>query len=147
MYQNSNYQKGKDYIGVGVGAVLLEEERILLLHRLKDPETGYWSLPGGGVELGETIENAIKRELKEELSIDIEILELLGVTNHILPESGVHWVSPVFLVRNISGVPRNMEEEKHRKLYWFEVNQLPELLTLTTVHAINLLNKHKTKIR
>ncbi|MDJ0572861.1 MAG: NUDIX domain-containing protein [Pleurocapsa sp. MO_192.B19] len=142
MYAESKYQKGKDYIGVGVGAVLIEEKQILLLQRLKQPEAGHWSIPGGAVEFGETIEDALKRELKEELSINVEIVSLLGVTNHILPQSEAHWVSPVFLVKIVSGNPRNVEENKHKALRWFKIKQLPESITLTTSNAISLLNKH-----
>ena len=49
------------------------------------------------VEFGETVEDDVKRELKEELSVEAGMVALLGATDHILPQEGVHWVSPVFL--------------------------------------------------
>jgi 8-oxo-dGTP diphosphatase len=142
MKYQSNLIKGKDYIGVGVGAIIFEQDQVLLVKRLKEPEAGCWSIPGGAVEFGETIEDAIKRELKEELSIDSEIITLLGVTNHILPQAGTHWVSPVFLVKIISGTPQNMEENKHSDLRWFEISCLPDNITLTTKSAVKFLNKY-----
>lgn len=55
-------QKGKDFIGVGVGAIILNENNeILLLLRERPPEAGCWSIPGGKVDLFETIEDSIKR--------------------------------------------------------------------------------------
>jgi len=92
-------EKGRDYLGVGVGAIVVDRGRVLLLKRRKEPEAGCWGIQGGAVEFGEPIEDAVKRELKEELSVEVELVALLGVTDHILPHAGVHWVSPVFLAR------------------------------------------------
>lgn len=79
--------QGKDYIGVGVGAVIKNSSgEILLLLRNKEPEKGCWSIPGGKVEMFETLEEAIKREVKEEVNVDIEITKLITVTNHIISE-------------------------------------------------------------
>ncbi len=100
----STLERGKDYVGVGVGAVIVEDQQILLIKRLKPPEAGYWAIQGGAVEFGETIEHAIKREVKEELDVESDIVTLLGVTDHILPAEGVHWVAPVFLIK-ITGTP------------------------------------------
>ncbi len=138
----SSLKKGKDYIGVGVGAIIVEQDQVLLLKRLKDPEAGCWSIAGGAVDFGETIEDAIKRELKEELAVDIEISTLLGVTNHILPEAETHWVSPVFLVEIVSGTPKIMEADKHSDLRWFKISRLPDNITLTTSSAVNFLSQY-----
>ena len=59
-------QKGKDYIGIGVGAAIINEKNeMLLLFRNKAPEAGCWNIPGGSVELFETVKEAVKREVKE----------------------------------------------------------------------------------
>lgn len=75
---------------MGVGAIVVDRGRVLLLKRRKEPESGCWGIQGGAVEFGETIEDAVKRELKEELSVGVEIVALLGVTDHILPHAGIH---------------------------------------------------------
>lgn len=130
-------KKGKDYIGVGVGAVLVNDKaEVLLLLRKKAPEAGCWSIPGGTVEFGETIEDALLRELKEELGIESQIIKLLRVTNHILKDEKIHWVSPCFLVKTVSGVPENRETDAHSSLAWFSVSSLPKNFTLTTELAI-----------
>jgi ADP-ribose pyrophosphatase len=130
---------GRDYIGVGVGAVLVQRGAILLLRRVKDPEAGCWGIQGGAVEFGESIADAVRREMREELDVEVAILALLGVTDHILPHERIHWVSPVFSVRVISGIPRNAEPHKHSELRWFQIDQLPDNLTLPTRNALRLL--------
>ena len=68
---------------VGVGAVVFDDEAVLLVRRNQDPARGQWSLPGGVVELGETLREAVERELREELSISVEIGGLIGVYDRI----------------------------------------------------------------
>jgi ADP-ribose pyrophosphatase YjhB (NUDIX family) len=68
----------------GVGAVVLDEEsRILLVRRGKPPLAGEWSLPGGALELGEHLEDGIRREVREETGLDVEPLEIVAVFDHI----------------------------------------------------------------
>jgi len=113
---------------------------ILLLKRIKPPEAECWSIPGGAVEFGETIEDAIKREVREELDVEIDIITLLGVTNHILPMENLHWISPNFLVKICTGHPVNAEPHKHSDLEWFAFHDLPQNLTMTTQNALYFLN-------
>lgn len=141
--EEKRLEKGKDFIGVGVGAVILQQEQILLLQRLKEPEAGCWGIPGGAVEFGETIEAAIQRELKEELAIKTQILTLLGVTNHILPDQQIHWLSPIFLVEIVAGEPQNVEPAKHREIRWFDLAHLPANITIPTQHALNFLEQYE----
>lgn len=132
--------QGKDYIGVGVGAVIKNSSgEILLLLRNKEPEKGCWSIPGGKVEMFETLEEAIKREVKEEVNVDIEITKLITVTNHIISEEKTHWVAPTFLVKIIDGQVKNVEPQKHHDLKWFSIESLPKNITITTKNAINNL--------
>jgi 8-oxo-dGTP diphosphatase len=136
---------GKDFIGVGVGALIINEQNeVLLLLRKKPPEADCWSIPGGTVKMFETIEDAIAREIKEELNVDIKIIKLLGVTNHILEKEKIHWVSPVFLAQ-ITGnqIPVNAEPESHNDLRWFLINKLPPNITLTTLKALQYLSENR----
>ncbi len=69
---------------VGVGIVIFNKKgEILLIKRNKPPGKGYMSIPGGKVELGETLKDAIKREVKEECNIDIKVMDLIYVTENI----------------------------------------------------------------
>jgi ADP-ribose pyrophosphatase YjhB (NUDIX family) len=64
---------------VGAGAVILDGDNVLLIRRASEPLKGQWSLPGGRLELGETVQQAILRETREETGLDVEPLQLLGV--------------------------------------------------------------------
>lgn len=137
---------GKDYIGVGAGAVILNDnDETLLLLRNKEPESGFWSIPGGAVEFFETLQDAIVREVKEEVGVTAEVIGLLGVTNHIIPEEGIHWVTTSFLVKITEGTPANLEPQKHLDLRWFPISNLPKNVTITTRKALEGLTKWRER--
>jgi ADP-ribose pyrophosphatase YjhB (NUDIX family) len=75
-----------DYPRVGVGAVILHENRVLLVRRGQSPSFGKWSLPGGLVELGETTVEAIAREIMEECSIKIRVVDVAGVITRVVKD-------------------------------------------------------------
>ena len=58
---------------VGVGAVIVHEGKALIIKRAHEPRKGEWSLPGGLLELGESLEDAVRREIKEETNLDVEL--------------------------------------------------------------------------
>lgn len=68
---------------VGVGAVVWKDGRILLIKRGRPPRLGSWSLPGGRQELGETVYQTARREIREETGVDIRILDIAGVVDLI----------------------------------------------------------------
>ena len=82
-----------------------EEGRVLLIRRGSDPYEGYWALPGGFVEVGETPEDAAAREAKEETGLDIEIVKLVGVYSDPDRDPRGHNVSCAYLARS-AGDPR-----------------------------------------
>ena len=136
--------QGKDYIGVGCGAFILNDKKELLLQlRNKAPEKEYWSIPGGKVELFETFEEAIKREVKEEIGIEIKVVCLLGICNHIIKDEERHWVSPSYLCEMTEGEPKILEPTKHLDMQWFPLENLPKKVTITTQDAI----KHYQKLQ
>ncbi|NTU69633.1 NUDIX domain-containing protein [bacterium] len=137
-------KKGVDYIGVGCGALIVNDKsEVLLMQRgpKAKNEVGFWAQPGGTVEFGETIKGAIIREIKEELDIDIELFELLSITDHIMPDENQHWVAASYKAKIISGEPKIMEPEKISDLRWFPLNEIPEKLSLTTVNSIDGLKE------
>jgi len=138
-------KKGIDYIGVGVGAVIFDSEgRVFLAKRGREArnESGGWEFPGGSVEFGETLEQAIAREVKEEYGIEIAVLGLLDVVNHLIPEERQHWVSPTYLCRIASGTPRIREPHKCDEIGWFAVGEIPEdRLTIASKKSLESLKK------
>jgi mutator protein MutT len=126
---------GRDYIGIGVGAIVFNQDGGVFLAQ-RGPgawnEQGTWEFPGGKVAFGETLANAIVREFAEEHGMGIEIVELLGVNDHILIQEHEHWVSPTFIARHVSGVPSIREPEKCIAIGWFALNKLPKPLSQVT---------------
>jgi len=71
---------------VGVGAVIWRDDKVLLVRRGKPPKDGEWSLPGGAQELGETILQALTREVQEETGLTIKVVALIDVIDAIIPD-------------------------------------------------------------
>jgi 8-oxo-dGTP diphosphatase len=92
---------------VGVGAIIIENGRVLLVKRGHPPLAGEWSIPGGVLELGETLREAAVREALEETCLSVEPAELLGVFDRVLrDDSGrtlYHYVLVDFLCRRVAG--------------------------------------------
>src|SRR3990172_4809513 len=92
---------------VGVGAVIVEEGRVVLVRRAAQPMAGEWSIPGGMLELGETMRAGAEREAREETGLQVEAGEVLGVLDRILPDAGgktrFHYVLIDFLCRRLGG--------------------------------------------
>jgi len=72
---------------VGVGGVIIDQGRALLIRRGSEPLLGEWSIPGGMLELGETLEEGVARELREETGLTVRVIELIEVFDRIYLES------------------------------------------------------------
>ena len=97
-------------------------EQILLIER-KYPPYG-WALPGGFVDVGESVEAAAVREAKEETSLDVTLIQLLSCYSNPDRDKRGHTVSIVFIAKS-DGTPKAADDAKFLKLW--NVNQLPEL--------------------
>ena len=87
---------------------------------------GLWSVPGGEVEFGERVEDAVKREAKEELGIEITIEKMISHWDQILPQSKIHWHCVAFLCKILKGKPKNLEPDKVDEIRWFPVKSVPK---------------------
>jgi ADP-ribose pyrophosphatase YjhB (NUDIX family) len=91
---------------VGVGAVVVEAGRVLLVRRGHEPMKGHWSLPGGLVELGESLTDGVIREVREETGLTVEPVELVEVLDRIHREGErvqYHYVIADYLCRVVGG--------------------------------------------
>lgn len=125
--------------GVGCGAAILREGRLLLVKRLRQPEAGCWGLPGGKVDFGETTRETCAREIAEELGLAIVPGRLLCVADTIDAGDGRHWVAPVYLVEDFAGEPAVLEPDKLAACGWFPLDALPSPLTGATMAALAAL--------
>jgi 8-oxo-dGTP diphosphatase len=102
---------------VGVGGVIIDNGRVLLIRRGSEPLRGEWSIPGGTLELGESLKEGVARELREETGLDVRVLDLIEVFDRIFlnesqlpserkPQPRYHFVIVDFLCERIGGEPR-----------------------------------------
>lgn len=129
-------QKGVDYIGVAVGVMMFNEKNELFLSKRSEQvknEKGCWEIPGGSVEFGETLHDAVKREIKEEYGVKIDTLEQFPAEDHLVPQEKQHWVATTFLAKVKEGqIPKIMEPDKCDAIGWFALDNLPSPLSIIT---------------
>ena len=121
------------HIGAGCGVLIFNPDGKLLLGlRNYNQETadsemheeGTWSCPGGNIEYGETFEQAVTREAKEETGIDIKDPELICVQTDL--NEHAHYISVGMVTHSFEGVPRVMEPDEIMAWRWFDLNDLPK---------------------
>ena len=91
---------------VGVGAVIVHEGRVLLVQRGREPMKGRWTIPGGLIEIGETLSDAVVRETREETGLEVEPIELVELLDRIHRQNGrvrYHYVIADYLCRVAGG--------------------------------------------
>jgi len=95
---------------LGVGALIIEGDSILLVQRGKQPLQGQWSLPGGAIETGELLKTAVAREVLEETGLTVEVGAIAEIFERLMPDATgateYHYVLLDYLCRVISGTPR-----------------------------------------
>jgi 8-oxo-dGTP pyrophosphatase MutT (NUDIX family) len=115
---------------VGAAVLLLRDEHLLLLHR---SDNGYWGIPGGALEPGETLEEAVVRETREETGLSIDRLNMFGVFfgpelyYRYLNGDEVYNVSVVYRPDTWEGEIRLNKE--HDQFFFFDLDQLPDSLS------------------
>jgi 8-oxo-dGTP diphosphatase len=125
---------------VGVGAIIIEDARVLLVKRAHPPLQAQWSIPGGVLEVGELIREAAIREAREETGLIVDPVELLGVYDRVLrnPERRVqyHYVLIDFLCRKVGGELTAASDAS--EVRWFTREELPALhLAEDTLDVVN----------
>jgi 8-oxo-dGTP diphosphatase len=104
-------------------------DKILLIKRSTPPFVGYWALPGGRVDPGETVEQTIVREVKEETGLDITIMRKVGEYHEQGVQAGFayDYYPACFLVRTVGGEIRRQESEI-QEIKLFSLSGIPETL-------------------
>src|SRR5208337_610182 len=112
---------------VGVGGVVIDRGRALLIRRGSEPLKGEWSIPGGMLELGEELAAGVRRELKEETGLDVEPLECILVFDRIMREGKrvkYHYVIVDYLCRRKRGRLRPASDVVDAR--WVQRQDLPQ---------------------
>ena len=113
---------------LGVGAIIIEGERVLLVERGREPLKGYWSLPGGALETGEKLAEGIRREVLEETGLEIEMLSVVEIFERIMRDAAglaeYHYVLIDYLCRATGGVLQAGDDVSQAR--WVERACLPE---------------------
>ena len=126
---------------VGVGAIIIENERVALIKRGQAPLLGEWSIPGGVLEVGELLREAAVREAREETGLTVETGELLGVYDRVLRDAAgrtmYHYVLVDFLCRRTAG--EAVAAGDAADVRWFTRSEVERLgLAKETVEVIQL---------
>lgn len=111
---------------IRVTAVIVEKDELLLVRHEKEGET-YWMLPGGGVDFGEPLDEALRRELREEVAIEAEIGPLLFVNDSIPEDRHRHIVNIYFAARIPAGRPTLGEDERIVEVAFHPLSTLERL--------------------
>jgi 8-oxo-dGTP diphosphatase len=126
---------------VGVGAIIIDNGRVLLVKRGHPPLAGEWSIPGGVLELGETLREAAIREAQEETCLTVEPADLLGVYDRVLRDDAgrtlYQFVLIDFLCRLVSGEAQAADDAD--EVRWFTLTETEKLgLARDTAEVVRL---------
>jgi len=123
---------------VGIGAVIVKDNKVLLIKRAGEPGRGLWSIPGGLVELGEKIKDAVRREVKEETGLEVKVNEIADVTEIITrDEEGkvkYHFVIVDFFAEPLKGELKPSSDALEAK--WVEFEDLRKYHLTETVEKL-----------
>lgn len=117
-------------IRVGSNVIVIQDNKVLLGKRLNAAGAGFYGVPGGHLEFGESLVAAAKRELLEETGLIAEDIEFVTVINQPRTASQQHYIQFVFICKKFHGQLQNLEHDKCEGWEWFDLEELPENIFL-----------------
>jgi 8-oxo-dGTP diphosphatase len=139
----------KKKVGVGFGVMLMKENKILLGQRNVDPEkadsalngAGTWTMPGGKLEFGETLEEGATREVKEETGIELKKVEVMCVNNEIMDQA--HFVTIGLYCDEFTGEAMVMEPDEITRWQWFGLDEIPSPIYFPSLEVLENYRQKK----
>jgi len=113
---------------VGVGVIIVKDDKVLLGKRRGSHGAGYWAFPGGHLEFNESVEGCARREVAEETGIRLKNVRKLIYTNDRYHKEGMHYITCFVLAEYRSGVVRNLEPDRCEGWSWFAWGKFPKPL-------------------
>jgi len=113
---------------VGVGIIIQNAQGEILIGKRKGSHSPYFSIPGGHLEMGETFEEGIKKEVLEETGLIIKNPVVIGITNNLrtYKKTGIHHISVNMFSNEFEGTPQITEPEKCEGWFWVKPTELPQ---------------------
>ena len=129
---------------VRVAGILIENNKILLIEHSKN-EKSYWLLPGGGVDWGESTEDALKREFLEETNLEIKVGEFLFMSETLSPDKVKHVINLYFMVKKVSGSLKLGEDKILSNLDFFTLDEVNKMKIYPNINDIleKIMKKEK----
>lgn len=121
---------------IGVGVIIKDGDRVLLMKRQNSHGAGTWSMPGGHLEYGESPEECAMREAEEEVGVSITDLTFRTITNDIFAEEGKHYVTIWIEGTYVAGEARINSPREMSEVGWFSWNALPTPRFLPLEHLL-----------
>ncbi|HYM65104.1 MAG TPA: NUDIX domain-containing protein [Candidatus Sulfotelmatobacter sp.] len=115
---------------VGMGIFVFKNGKFIMGKRKGSHGEGSWSVPGGHLDFGETIEKGAKREVSEETGLIIKNVQIAGFTNDIFKKEGKHYITIWVISDWIKGTAKIKEPEKFLEVGWYDFKTLPKKLFL-----------------
>jgi 8-oxo-dGTP diphosphatase len=135
---------------IGIGVFVFKSGKFIMGCRKGAHGEGTWSVPGGHLEFGETIEEGAKREVEEETGLEIFNIKIVGITNDIFEKENKHYITIWVISHWQKGKPKLKEPDKFLDLDWRDFKTLPENLfqpCWTNLFQANFFNQIKSQIK
>jgi 8-oxo-dGTP diphosphatase len=120
---------------VGLGVIIVRDGKVLLGKRKGALASGTYAFPGGHLEFGESWEDCVAREVREETGMKVVNSKFVAVTNDIFEKEGKHYIT-IFMMAECLGKPKVMEPDKCEGWSWFSWNKLPQPLMVAVMNLI-----------
>ncbi len=126
-------------------SLIIKDNKVLMILRKNKPDSGYYNLVGGRMEEGETVPQAIIREIQEEtgLNVNKEDISVVSTLHRLCDNGNYNSIEFVTLIKNFTGMPQNLEPQFCEKLAWIDINNMPENIS---PYARTAIENYKNKI-